>query len=94
MSKKERQIKYEGELNLNGLLIPCYVLDDGTMVLSGRAMQSSLKMVDDAVDGKQTAGTRLARFLSQKSLKPFIFKGKEGNQFDPIICYKCDAKVN
>ncbi len=94
MSKKERQIKYEGELNLNGLLIPCYVLDDGTRVLSGRAMQSSLKMVDDAVDGKQTAGTRLARFLSQKSLKPFIFKGKEGDHFEPIICYKGDAKVN
>jgi P63C domain len=89
-----RQIKYEGELDLNGFKIPCYVLEDGTRVLSARAMQNSLKMVDKVTDGKQTAGTRLVRHLSQKSLKPFIFKDKGVDHFQPLDCYKGDAKIN
>lgn len=87
-------IKYEGEINLNGLIIPCYVLENGTRVLSGRAMQNALKMVDEAEKGKGTAGTRLARHLSQKSLKEFIFKGKGEDHFEPILCYKGDSKIN
>lgn len=87
-------IKFEGTLDLNGLMIPCYVLQDGTRVLSGRAMQNALKMVDEVDDGKQTAGTRLTRYLTQKSLKEFIFKGKAEDHFDPIICYKGDTKIN
>lgn len=88
-----RVITHEGELNLNGLIIPCYVLEDGTRVLSGRGMQTALKMVDED-DGKQSAGARLTRYLTQKTLKPFIFNGKEGDHFEPIICYKGDTKIN
>jgi hypothetical protein len=87
-------IKYEGEIDLNGLIIPCYVLEDGTRVLSGRAMQNALKMVDEAEEGKQTAGTRLTRYLAQKSLKSFIYKDKTEDHFEPVICYKGDAKIN
>lgn len=43
----EKNVKYRGELNLGGMVIPCYVLEDGTRVLSGRGMILSLKMVDD-----------------------------------------------
>ena len=68
------QISHEGVLNLGGISIPCYVLEDGTRVLSGRGMQEALKMVEYVEDGKQTAGTRLTRYLNQKSLKPFIYK--------------------
>lgn len=32
--KIDNKIKYEGELDLNGLKIPCYVLEDGRRVLS------------------------------------------------------------
>ena len=35
--------------------IPCYVLDDGTRILSGRGMQEALKMVDEA--------TKVAEYL-------------------------------
>jgi hypothetical protein len=91
MSK--RIITHEGELDLNGLKIPCYILDDGTRVLSGRGMQIALNMVDDD-DEKQTAGTRLSRYLNQKTLNPFIFNGKDVDHFNPIICYKGDAKIN
>lgn len=90
----KRQILHEGELHLGGMAIPCYVLEDGTRVLSGRGMQGALKMVDDSEDGKQKAGTRLVRYLGQKSLEPFIYKGKEQDHFKPILCYRGDQKVN
>ena len=40
-------------------------------------------MVDDSEDGKKT-GARLVRYLGQKSLEPFIYKGKELGHFEPI----------
>jgi hypothetical protein len=90
----KNEIKYEGELDLNGFKIPCYVLEDGTRVLSARAMQSALNMVDNVPEGKKTAGTRLLRHLGQKSLKPFIYKDKEPDHFQPLICYKGDSKIH
>lgn len=92
-------VKYRGELNLSGIKIPCYVLDDGTRVISGRGVQEALKMVD-IEEGKRTAGTRLTRYLNQKTLNPFISKYLESDHFQPIICtdlgktihgYKADA---
>jgi len=47
-------------------------------------------MVDEVIEGKQVAGTRLSRYLDQKSLKPFIFKDKgedrrvKGDSYLPI----------
>lgn len=90
----KRQILHEGELHLGGMTIPCYVLEDGTRVLSGRGMQEALKMVDDLEDGKKRSGARLVRYLGQKSLEPFIYKGKDLGHFEPILCYRGDQKVN
>ncbi|MGP1500202.1 MAG: P63C domain-containing protein [Bergeyella cardium] len=89
--EKRKQISHEGEINLGGIIIPCYVLDDGTRVLSGAAMQNALKLQEDS---ENKSGTRLARYLNQKSLNPFIYKGKEPGHFDPIICYKGEQKIN
>lgn len=80
----KREILYEGILDLAGIEIPCYVLDDGTRILSGRKMQEALKIVD-VEDGKQTAGTRLNRYLEQKTLEPFIYKGREQDH----LCLCC-----
>lgn len=88
-----KKIVCKGELELGNTIIPCYVLEDGTRVLSGRGMQESLKMVDTE-DGKQTAGTRLARYLAQKSLKPFIISTNVLDHLTPIICYDGDKKIN
>nr|DAP10665.1 MAG TPA: hypothetical protein [Caudoviricetes sp.] len=66
--ENNHNISHEGILNLGGISIPCYVLQDGTRVLSGRGMQEALKMVDETEDGKQAAGTRLNRYLNQKNL--------------------------
>ncbi|MFZ2430948.1 MAG: P63C domain-containing protein [Lutibacter sp.] len=91
---ESNKIIHEGELILGGLNIACYVLEDGTRVLSGRGLQESLKMVDVEEDSKPTSGARLNRYLEQKSLEPFIYKGKVPGHYDPIICYQGDKKIN
>lgn len=83
-------VKFRGELNLNGIIIPCYVLADGRRVISGRGMQEALKMVDD---NKESSGKRWARYLDQATLKPFIYKDKEEGHYEPIICYDGASKI-
>lgn len=88
---EKRKVLHEGVLNIGDTIIPCYVLEDGTRVLSGSAMQNALKLQDET---DNRSGTRLARYLGQKSLEPFIYKGKEQGHYDPIICYKGEQKIN
>lgn len=85
----DNQIKYEGTLNLGENKLPCYVLEDGTRVLSGRKMQEILKVVDGNI-----SGTKLPQFLSNSILKPFIFSNKDAAHFDPIICFKGKQRIN
>jgi len=85
----DNQIKYEGTLNLGENNLPCYVLEDGTRVLSGRKMQEILKVVDGNI-----SGTKLPKFLSNSILKPFIFNDKDPAHFDPIICFKGKQQIN
>lgn len=84
------KITYEGELDLNGLIIPCYILEDGTRVLSSRGMQDALILVNE---GDRTSG-QLTKFLAQKTLKPFIYRTDDIGKFDPLICYKGKSKIN
>lgn len=88
------KITHEGEINLGNTVVPCYVLEDGRRILSGRGMQLCLKMVDETEDGSQTAGTRLSRYLAQESLKPFIYKHFSPDHFEPLTCYKGNTKIN
>ena len=90
-SKENRKVKYDGIIELNGINISCFVLEDGTRVLSS-TMQRSLSMVDD--NEEQSSGARLSRYLSQKSLQPFIYKGREPGHFEPIVCYQGNKKIN
>ena len=87
----ESKIIHEGEITLGEMIIPCYVLEDGTRVLSGNAMQNALKLQEET-DNK--SGTRLARYLNQKTLEPFIYKGKEAGHFEPLECYRGTQKIN
>ncbi|MCS2999709.1 P63C domain-containing protein [Bacteroides thetaiotaomicron] len=89
--ENKKQISHEGELHLGGMSIPCYILEDGTRVLSGNAMQNALKLQDES---DNASGTRLARYLNQITLKPFIYKDKAPGHFDPIVCYKGEQKIN
>jgi hypothetical protein len=46
-------------------------------------MQDALKMTDE--DDRQKSGTRLGRYLSQKSLQPFVYREKKPGHYDPIV---------
>lgn len=85
----DNKIKYEGILDLGGFSLPCYVLEDGTRVLSGRKMQETLRIVDGNI-----SGTKLPQFLTNSTIKPFIFKDKAPAHFEPIICYKGNQQIN
>ena len=85
-------VKYRGELDLNGFKIPCYVLDDGSRVISGLAMQRSLKMIDE--DEVKPSGTRLTRYINQKTLNPFIDRYLSGGHLNPIKCTDGGAIIN
>jgi hypothetical protein len=52
-------------LVIGDIKIPCYVLEDGTRVLSGRGMQSALAL-------GQRHGALLRRFIENNAIKPFI----------------------
>jgi hypothetical protein len=93
----QNQITHEGEIKLGDYSISCYVLDDGRRILSGRGMQNALKMVDDPSDTENTyrpGGARLGRYLSQKTLEPYLYKDRERGHYDPITCYKGKTKIN
>jgi len=70
MNKKRRKIIRDGVLDLAGFKLPCFILEDGTRILSERGMQSALKI--ESYDDKAERGGQLRKFLAQKSLKPFI----------------------
>jgi len=91
-----RQIKYEGSLELSPeLILPCYVLEDGTRVLSGRGMQNSLKLGNTKeVREELKAGDNLGRFLSSKWFKELIVNDYDLAHFKPLICYKGNQKIN
>lgn len=85
------KIECKGELKLGDFSIPCYVLENGTRVLSGRGIQEVLKMTEG---GRKSAGSRMSRYLDQQTLKPFIFRNKTADHFSPLECYDGGHKIN
>lgn len=69
---------HQGELELNGIELPCYVLTDGSRVLSGRGMQSALEL-------GQSRGQKIQQLASNKSIKPLIDNELELGIFQPIV---------
>ena len=57
-------------LVIGNIEIPCYVLEDETRVLAQRGMVSGLGMARGG--SSHGGGDRLAHFVNQKTLKPFI----------------------
>lgn len=88
------KITHKGEIKLGNITIECFVLQDGRRVLSGREMQRALHMVDDTEPNSQTAGTRLNRYMNQPTLKPYIYKEKSPDYYEPIECYEGSKKIN
>lgn len=65
--------------------LPCYVLEDGTRVLSGRGMQKALGASASA------SGTWLKRTVNSSSLAPFIEPGVLDKLNNPIEFERQDA---
>jgi len=77
IAKKAAQERWSGDifkaihgspdrpLKIGNIEIPCYVLENGMRVLSGRGMQSALGL-------GQGHGTLLKTFLDKDNLKPYI----------------------
>lgn len=83
------KIECKGVLQLGGISISCYVLENGMRVLSGRGMQEILRITDE-----KQGGTKLPTFLNNSTVKPFIFRDLEPGRFQPLDCYLGNQKVN
>lgn len=83
-------IKYDGELNLNGLKISCYVLQDGRRILSTSGMQKALAIVNDE---KERSSGRLAEILSSKHVSYCISNENLSAKISPILCYRGAQRI-
>lgn len=64
MAKKLPKAEFMGELELAGMKIPCFVLDDERRVISGRGMTQAI--------GMKGRGQGVRRISTHSTLKPFI----------------------
>ncbi|WP_295649393.1 P63C domain-containing protein [uncultured Mucilaginibacter sp.] len=71
-------------LKLGAVEIPCYVLEDGTRVLSGRGLQSVL-------GSTSKSGQWLKGFINKKSIFPFFYAGVLDLLNNPIPFTRPDA---
>jgi hypothetical protein len=69
---------------LGNVELPCYVLEDGTRVLSGRALQK-------AIGYEGSSGDWLKKFISQKSIAPSVPKEVIAGFAEPIQFIRNDS---
>ena len=79
-----------GGLNLNGLKISCYVLQDGRRILSTSGMQKALAIVNDE---KERSSGRLAEILSSKHVSSCISNENLSAKISPILCYRGAQRI-
>lgn len=83
-------ISHEGELDLNGFIIPCYVLENGERILSTAGMQRALGL--ETKPGQRSSG-RLDEILSSRAVSPFVSTDNTSANFEPISCYRGKQKI-
>lgn len=59
-----RKATHKGLLPIGGVELPCFVLEDGTRVISGRGVTKAI--------GMKGRGQGVARIVTNKTLKPFM----------------------
>lgn len=75
--------RYGGILAIGELQIPCYVLEDGTRVIHQRGMVSALGMSRGG--SSRGGGDRLAYFVAQKTLSPYVSSELSAVTKEPLI---------
>ncbi len=91
--------RYGGILAIGDVQIPCYVLENGKRVIHQRGMVSALGMSRGG--SSRGGGDRLAHFVAQKSLSPFVSRDLEAVTKEPLqfrtdrgaMAYGYDATV-
>jgi len=87
----DNKISHEGELDLNGFKIPCYVLENGERVLSTAGMQRALGLETDA---NQRSSGRLDEILTSKAVSRFISTPEDSAKYNSVTCYKGKKKIS
>jgi hypothetical protein len=93
MKEKILKVTHFGELPIGESKTPCYVLEDGQRVLSGRGVQELLKLTDEK-DGRFLAGSRLKRLFNYKAFKPIFTKKLDPDQIRIIKCRKGQTLIH
>lgn len=92
MKEGSNVIMHEGELSLGDNKIACYILTDGTRILSTTGMQRALGVIGN--EPNQRSSGRLEEILSSKVVKPFVLSSYDASIFKPIQCLKGKQKIS
>lgn len=88
----EKRILHEGEISLGDNIIPCYVLEDGTRILSTLAMQRALGVTGN--EPEQRSSKRLDEILSSAAVRRFTSDSSLSSKLSPIVCKKGEQRIN
>lgn len=87
-----KKIVHEGEITLGKFAIPCFILEDGTRVLSTSAMQKALGVIGN--EPTQRSSKRLEEITTSKAVKPFIDASLVSSKLQPITCVQGNRKIS
>lgn len=76
-----KRASHAGTLTVGDLKLPCYVLEDGTRILSQRGLNEVFGITHG---GGQDRGRKMPRFVGLKALEPFIPKDLTAGILTPI----------
>lgn len=82
MTVKLLKATHKGLLKIGGVEIQCYVLEDGSRVLSQRGLINALGMTWSG--GRIKGGHRLVQFVGGNILKPFVPKSLTAGASSPL----------
>lgn len=85
-ARPPRRASHAGVLEISDLKIPCYVLEDGTRVLSQRGLNEAFGILHGGgvADTAASGGQKMPRFISLKALQPFVPKEIAAGIIEPI----------
>lgn len=90
--KEANIIKHKGELSLGAIKVDCYVLEDGTRVLSTAGMQRALGVIGN--EPNQRSSGRLDEILSSKVVKATLSDDYDASSFSPILCLDGKKRIS
>ena len=87
----KNKITHEGEIKIGEFIIPCYILDDHTRILSTTGMQKALGVIGN--EPTQRSSKRLMEILSSKAVSGFISDDLLASKLSTIECTYKNKKI-